>query len=160
MTFSAARELPLLALLALSLIAKIASNGADTVRNPHLLGARVADMLNAAGMESRRAVYPIGPQILARRGACRMGVWEYLPHGTTANAIEGLARSYGPLRYGFRGKLYSRPPKFEPLIDFFLWRELSRLGFDAARHPVLAIAASPGCDLGRLDLNRSAKIRG
>ena len=160
MTFSAARELPLIALLALGLLLKVATNGADTAQNPQLVGTRVAEMLTANGLESQHAVYPIGPEILANKGACRMVVWEYSPHGTTANVLEELARPYGSLRYAFRGKLYSRPPKVEPLIDFFSWREMKRLGIDAARSPVLAIAASPGCNVDRFNWGQVAKLKG
>jgi hypothetical protein len=106
----------------------------------------------ATGFDRR----PFGILVDGRRGGCRLRVGDYSPYGTFADRFAERARPVGPLHFAYRGVLYVRAPKLVPLIDFYIRRELRRVGLPAARHPIAAVAASPGCDVARLDWHRLA----
>jgi hypothetical protein len=45
-----------------------------------------------------------------------------------------------------------------PLVEFFLWRELNRIGIDSARVPIIAVILSPRCDAAALPWQRVAFV--
>jgi hypothetical protein len=134
--------------LALGLGGKIASN--RPVPEPDLGPFRAAGerLLRAQGFTVWKD--PAGP-LRGRRGECRVLLGDYSPYGTFADLYAEMAEPVGPIQYVFRGSVYARPPKLRPLIEFYLERELRRVGYGPPRHPVAAVAVTPGCalDAGR-----------
>lgn len=153
MRFSA--SLAFAALLAVSLAAKAALIAPAPEPDSRRVAREAAAMLRDDDYRVAFERRPMGMLVHARRGGCRLLVVDYNPYGTFAPVIAARAAPVGPLRFVYRGELYSKAPKLVPLIDFYLYRELRRVGIDARRHPVAAVA-SQGCDLARFDWRRLA----
>lgn len=139
------------ALLLVSLAAKTVSSAPTPTPDPRRFVSIAAGHLRAEGFAVAFDRRPHGIYVHARRGECRLMAADYTPYGTFAERFEARARRYGPPSFLYRGASYGRAPKLVPLLDFYLWREWRRLGLAAPRHPILAVAASPGCDRVRLD---------
>lgn len=139
------------ALLALSLAVKLVASTGDPSPDPTVFAGRAAAMLRAGGFRVMVQPRMFGFLVYGLRGECRTMLGEYAAHGTFAVLIGEAARPIGQLRYRYRDRVYPDPPKAAPLIDFYLVRELRRVGVAARRHPVMAVAASPACDLRALD---------
>jgi hypothetical protein len=146
------------ALLALSLVGKLAANTATPDADPALFNAAGAAALRAAGFAPVEERRPFGTILRARRGPCRLLLGEYDPHGTFDALYRELAAPIGPLRFAWRGKVYARVPKVRALGGFYLWRELRRIRIQAPRAPLAAWAASPGCDPASIDWRRLASL--
>jgi hypothetical protein len=132
------------ALLTLGIGAKLASNRA--VPEPDLGPFRQAgaQLLRAQGYSVWKD--PAGP-LRGRRGACHVLLGDYTPYGTYADVYAEMARPVGPLRYAYRGRRYDRAPKLRPLLEYYVERELRRVGYRLPRHPIAAFAVTPGCAL-------------
>lgn len=102
-------------------------------------------------------VDPAGP-LHGRKGTCRVLLGDYSPYGTFADLYREMAGPIGPLHFAYRGARYVRAPKVRPLIEFYVERELRRLGRRVRRHPIAAFAATPGCDPDDSDLQRLASL--
>jgi hypothetical protein len=146
------------AVLLVSLAAKAASSAPTPTPDPRRFAAAAAYSLRAEGFAVAFERRPLGILVHARRGSCRLTAGDYTPYGTFAEVFEARARRLGPLRFAYRGATYGRAPKLVPLLDFYLWRERRRLGLAAPRHPILAVAASPGCDAAALDWSRLSAL--
>ena len=159
MTFSPAR-LALACLLALSLGAKLAFSAAPPGPDPAATAAAASSALARAGFDAQVVRMDRSPGILvtAQRGGCRLLAGDYPVHGTFAAVYRGLAAPLGTLRFVHRGRMHARAPKLAGLADFYLWRELRRIGVAARRAPVVAVAASPACDLARIDWAPAARV--
>ena len=158
MRFSAPARQILAAALLLTLGAKAAWTRRAPVPDAGLFAARVEAHLQAGGFETRRLRRPFGNLIFARDADCRMMVSDYRPHGTLADALTSYGRAVVPLHYVWRGDRCEAAPKLLPLTEFFMERELRRLGFSPQRHPILAVAASEGCRADRIDWTPLASL--
>jgi hypothetical protein len=141
------------ALLLVSLAAKAALIAPAPDPDSRLVAREAAAMLRERGFLTAFERRPLGVLVHGRRGGCRLLVVDYNPYGTFAATIAARSAPVGPLRFAYRGELYRRAPKLVPLIDFYLYRELRRVGISARRHPIAAIA-SRGCDLAGFDWRR------
>jgi hypothetical protein len=140
------------AALALTLAGKLAASVEEPAPDLASAAASTAQFLGRHGYEAEVRRTARAPHLLvtARRGGCRLAVGDYTPYGTFADIYRDLARPIGPLHFAWRGTLHDSAPKLGPLATFYVWRELRRIGVEAPRSPVLAVAASPQCDLAGL----------
>lgn len=150
MKFTNAFEGALLGLLVLSLGLKLAASRSEPLPDQRLFASQVSRFLEREGYSTAAELRPLGMMVTARRDGCRLAVRDYPPHGTLAHTYARLARPVGPLHFVYRGKVSDRAPKLLPLIEYFAGRELRRMGIAAPRAPILAVAASRGCDIGCL----------
>lgn len=146
------------ALLVLSLAGKILFNVAPPGADPRVFDRAALAMLRDAGFEASSETRGFGTLLHGARGTCLLILTEYEPHGTFAQRYRELAAPVGPLRFAWRGRVYAAPPRAAVLARFYLWRELRRVRIAAARAPLAAWAASPGCDLRTLDWRRLASL--
>ena len=150
MKFPNALEGALVGLLVLSLGLKLGASRSEPVSDEQLFASQVSRFLEREGYSTAAELRPLGMMVRARRDGCRLAIRNYPPHGTLAQAYARLARPVGPLHFVYRGRVSDGAPKLLPLSEYFVGRELRRLGIAAPRAPILAVAASRGCDLGRL----------
>ncbi|HEX8622759.1 MAG TPA: hypothetical protein VF718_12385 [Allosphingosinicella sp.] len=148
----------LAALLLASLGAKAALTAPAPEPDARRFAREVAAMLREGGYVTRFERRTFGILVEGRLGRCRVAVGDYTPYGTFAERFDQLAAPIGPLRFVYRGGFHARAPKLVPLLDFYAVRELRRVGLPALRHPIAAVAASPGCGLARLDWRRVAAL--
>ena len=144
MRFSAA-SLVLGAVLALSLGAKLLANRSAPEPDPGLFAERAQAVLRAAGYQAVQNRQPSTILVYGRKGACRAMIGDYTPYGTLADRFAQHAAPIGPLRFAWRGATYAEPPKLRPLTEYYVRRELLRIGLGTPRAPIAAIALSPGC---------------
>lgn len=147
------------ALLAISLAGKILSNQPTPPPDDALFAAAVEQALRSNGF-SRIAREPFEKRtsIVATRGSCTVWAAESNAHGTFAEPIARRARRVGPLHFVFDGEIRDERPRYEPLLSFYWWRELRRIGVEAPRRPVVAVAASKGCDALSMDWSGLATL--
>ncbi|HMJ92698.1 MAG TPA: hypothetical protein VK472_01225 [Allosphingosinicella sp.] len=135
------------AVLLLSLGGKLLANRATVEPDNVLFAARAEAALRGAGFETKRVKRPMGLLVYGEGGGCRAMIGEYAPHGTFADTLAKRAAPIGPLRFAWRGRVYGEAPKLMPLAAYYLRRELLRIGLDAPRAPIAAVALTPGCTL-------------
>ena len=145
--------------LVASLGIKVASLGAkprvDARRFLADMGAALQGQDFAVAMHGSRTRW-----LLAERGACRIKARYYPPHGTLRDSIEALGASFGPTRYIYRGEWRPAPPKLRPLMEYYLQRELARVGVAIPMPAVAAVSASPACgDLAADGLQQNVWFR-
>lgn len=157
MKYSPRIELAFAALLVLTVASKTVAR-APVEADPVLFGAATSGMLAAEGFVVTREDRPIGVVVQAVRGSCRMRVREYPADGTFTATFAQQGSGIGPLRFVFRGQIYDEVPKVRPLIEYYGRRAVQRLGLAVPRAPILAIAASPGCDVTVLPWQRIATL--
>ena len=147
MKYFGAPNLLLAALLIVSIASKAAFAGPEPEDRAEDSAATAAEMLHAAGFETRLVRLVRSPRIVtvAERPGCRIVAGFYPPHSTFRDVWQNLASPVGRLRFAWRGRLYEDEPKLGSLFDFYRWRELRRIGVPADRSPVIAVASSPGC---------------
>jgi hypothetical protein len=143
--FSARARLALAALLLLTLGLKLVWTRDAPAPDGALLVEQAEAVLRREGFATARMARPFGTVVTGNRGACRLMVGEYPPDGTLAEPLAVAARSIGPLAYIWAGETYAQPPKLRPLTDFYVRRELGRLGISIRRWPILAVATGAGC---------------
>ena len=107
--------------------------------------------LRSQGFATTRLVRRFGTVVTGQRGPCRLLVGDYPPDGTLAEPLAAEARAVGPLSWVWAGEAHERAPKFRPLLNYYVRRELGRLGIDIRRWPILAVATGPGCGGIRVD---------
>jgi hypothetical protein len=118
----------------------------DAPEADHALFVATAEAaLQGQGFRTGRIVKRFGIIVRGERGACRLTVGDYPPDGTLAEPLEAESRGIGPLRFFWAGEESARAPKLWPLAEFYLKRELGRLGLHPSRRPILAVAANPAC---------------
>ena len=120
--------------------------------------AQAERLLRSSGFEVRLERQRFGTVVHGRSGACVVLVADYPPHGTLRQVLGIAARGVAPLRYAWRGGVSEDAPKLLPLLDFYVWREASRLGLRPPRHPITAVAMSPGCPPSRIDWTGLASV--
>lgn len=111
-----------------------------------LFVGQAEDVLRRAGFATTRVTRPFGTVMTGSRGACRMMIGDYPPDGTLAEPLAAEAQRIGPLNYIWAGDRYDRPPRLRPLIEYYVRREIQRLGFRIRRWPILAVATNAECD--------------
>lgn len=158
MKFSLGARLAIAAALALTLGGKAAFSRPAPGADAQLFAARATEQLRANGFATRSERRPFGTIIHAAAGACRVLLADFPPHGTMAEPLSLLARPIGPLRYVWRGEMRDSAPKLVPLTLFLVQRELRRIGLSPSRHPLIAVAASPRCDLAPIDWSALATL--
>lgn len=151
MKFSVRARLVLAALLTLTLGLKLLWTREAPAPDAALFVAQAEAVFTRAGFATARVTRPFGTIVTGERGACRMMVGDYSPDGTLAEPIAAAARSIGPLSYLWAGETYERAPKLRPLVEYYVRRELGRLGFSLRRWPILAVATGAGCSGARVD---------
>jgi hypothetical protein len=137
-------------LLVLSLGLKLAASRSEPLPDGQLFASQVSRFLERDGYSTATELRPLGMMVTAQRDGCRLAIRNYPPHGTLAETYVRLARPIGPLHFVYRGRVSDRAPKLVPLTEYFIGRELRRLGVAAPRAPILAVAASPACDITHL----------
>ena len=157
MRYSAA-SIALGAALLLSLGGKLLAVGPAAAPDQDMFAARAAETLRARGFAVRSERRPLGILTYGDRPGCRMMIGDYTPYGTFADTYARRAAPVGPLSFAWRGTLRAEAPKLVPLTLFYLRRELLRLGIEAPRFPIAAIAASPGCDPRELNLAALSRL--
>jgi hypothetical protein len=143
-------------LLAASLSGKLLANRMEPAPDAALLDAAVAGLLRADGFRVAPESHGFAILLRGRRPGCTILAGDYDPHGTFDETFRQLAAPVGPLRFAWRGRSFDAAPKLRPLLDFYVRRELRRIGMAPARTPIVAYAASPGCDLDGLAWQRVA----
>jgi hypothetical protein len=156
--FSGRHRLVVAAVLALTVGLKAASTRAVPAPDVELFASRAEALLQDAGFRTGRTVRPFGTVLFGRRGDCTLMVADYLPQGTFAEPIGRLGQSAGPLLYYWRGGIGETAPRLGPLIEYYIGRELRRVGFSPPRHPILALAGSQSCDLVAMDWTSLAAL--
>jgi hypothetical protein len=142
-------------MLAATLGLKALWTRASSDGDPALFNREAAAMLHAGGFAE---VASDGHFLEARGGACRLLLADYMLDGTLSEALTVAAQPVGPIRYVARGRISEHLFKPGALLAFYAERELRRTGFSHERHPIVAVAASPGCALDRLDWRRLASL--
>jgi hypothetical protein len=151
-------ELGFTLILAVTIAAKLAAARPPDGGDRRVLAASVAEFLTQRGYSIHMEPRPSGIVVTAINYRCRMTVREYPPEGTFAATIADQARAIGPLRFAYRGSLFAEPPKAGPLAQLFMRRTEQRIGLSPPREPILAIAASPACDVAALPWGRLAAL--
>ncbi len=145
MTFSRPASVALAAALAITLGSKAAWTRGVEFPDNALFVERAEALLRAEGFATDRLTRPFGTLLFGRSGRCRVMIGEYPPNGTFSDILAVVGRSVGPLRYAWDGTVYDAPPKLVPLGEYFIQRELRRIGFEPVRRPIVAVAASDEC---------------
>lgn len=147
-------------LLALTLAGKLASANAAPPPDEALFLRTAAGIAARAGLTPSLGRSRLGPVLHARGSGCTLMLREAVEGSTFAPAYSRLARGVGPVTYVYRGRASAEAPNALPAADHQLWRGLHRLGIATSRHPVLAVAATPGCAKRDLDWSPLASLAG
>ncbi len=158
MKYPLAASLTAAALLALTLSPKLVAAETPQRRDNKVFVRDITRLLADAGFQTRSERRPLGVAVFGTRPGCAIMIRESVPHGTYLNVLEQLARPYGRLRFIYRGRISETAPKALPLLDFYIFRELGRIGIRIPRAPILAVAAKPDCDVGGIPWNRVATL--
>lgn len=135
--------------LKLALVGQPVTDEAGLIRE---LRGRFAD----AGFTTQTEKRPAGIVVHAVRGSCRMMARSGDDAGSMLKALEGSARPYGPLRFGYRGEVTERPHSTRIFFENHVQRQLARIGLRIARPAQIAHAATAGCSGELPDLSRLA----
>lgn len=98
------------------------------------------------------------PLVRGSKPGCNILIAMRDPDGATKDRIADLARPVGPLHYVYRGAITAEPPSLDPMIRGRIVRQIRQFGIRMGRSPVLAVAASPTCDLKQLLWSRLASM--
>jgi hypothetical protein len=143
--FSSRFRLILAASLLLTLGVKLLWTRDAPVPDDALFVATAEETLRAQGFRTDRIVRRFGTIVRGARGGCRLMVGDYPANGMFAEPLAAESRGIGTMRFVWRGEVSAQAPKLRPLLEFYVKRELGRLGFRAERRPILAIAANAAC---------------
>jgi hypothetical protein len=145
-------------LAALSLSGKLLANRMEPAPDAGLLDARLAGLLRAGGYRVAPESHGFAILLRGQRPGCTILAGDYDPHGTFDETFRQISARIGPLRFAYRGRSAASAPKLRPLLDFYVRRELRRVGMTPARMPIIAYAASPGCGADRLAWSQLAVL--
>ena len=148
------------ALLAASLAGKLLAANAAPPRDDALFLRTASAVAAKAGLVPSVARSKLGLYLYARDRTCTLMVREATEGSTFAPAYSRLARDVGPVSYIWRGRASAAAPNLAASADHQLWRGLHRLGIATRRHPVVAVAASPGCAGRALDWSPLTSLPG
>jgi hypothetical protein len=146
------------ALLAATLAGKLLAANSAPPPDEGLFLRTAAGVAAKAGLTPRLSRSKLGPVLHAEADGCALIVREATEGSTFAPAYSRLARAVGPVTYVYRGKASAEAPNMLASADHQLWRGLHRLGIATRRHPVAAVAASPGCEARRFDWSPLASL--
>lgn len=145
-------------LAAASLSGKLLATRMEPAPDAALFDAALAGVLRVDGYRVAPESHGFAILLRGQRPGCTILAGDYDPHGTFAETFRQLAVPIGPLRFAYRGRSFDSAPKLRPLLDFYVRRELHRIGLGPARTPIIAYAAAPGCDAGRIAWARLAVL--
>lgn len=151
-------EIGFAALLVLTIATKLTATRSQDGVDRDLFAASVTTMLAERGYDTSLSERPSGKIVEADKGNCHILVREYKPDGTFATAIAEQARAIGSLHFAYRGELLGEAPKIRPLIEYYTRRGAQRFGLTPPRAPIVAVAASPDCDIAALPWDRLATL--
>lgn len=110
------------------------------------VSARVQAILASQGFEtSVRQLQIQSPIVFGQRGACTLSVRDASGGAATQAAFADDARRIGPVRYLYRGTVFSSPPTLRMHFAVIESSLLNSLGFQRDLHVPLAMAASDAC---------------
>ena len=142
----------LAALLVLSLGGKVAAQARSAEPDSALFVRTAAASMAQAGFATRIVQGRLGTIVYGRRVGCALMIRDTIEGTTYAEGYRQAAAGIGPVAYLYRGIRYSSPPGFRPLAEHYVWRGLGKFGISVPRHPLVAMAATPGCDFHTVDL--------
>lgn len=150
------------ALLVLSLVGKAVWATEAPGPDVQASASAIAAALRNAGFKARIVELQRSPGTIveAAKGACRVMAGDYPVHGTFQDVYQQIAPGGAPLLFVHRGTVREREPKLSGLLHFYLWRELRRVGLEPRRAPVVAVAASRGCNLRGVPWEVTASVAG
>jgi hypothetical protein len=131
------------ALLLLSLGLK--GNGSKSLsEDSDKLLAQARSKLSAEGysVEARMARKS---KLIARKGSCLVTVRLVDAHAIALSHHKSKMPASATIRYAWRGNWLANRPRFWPLIDFYVKRELVRQGLAASRLPVWIAGFPESC---------------
>lgn len=140
--FSVAAGLILAASLALKFVVQDVSVAEDPEAAVTTLTRNLAQAGYTASIPD-----PAIPAVRAIRGDCVFTARVLDPHGTYHNTQLRKRPRDWRVAYAWRGAWYPALPRFAPLGDYYLARELARAGLRASRTPVVMLSLGPGCGL-------------
>jgi hypothetical protein len=157
---SRAFSIVIMILLALSLGVKAAATSADPSPNHFMTLTSLRSMLDDAGFDAQIRHLQRSPGLLVEATSEECGIvgGEYPVHDTFLKVYQKMAQPRDRLIFAYRGLLYEHPPKARSMLDYFIWRELRRVGISHQRTPVFALTVSPKCDLRHLLWGRIAFV--
>jgi hypothetical protein len=131
-------------LLAGSLVLKLAVHDVSVEGDQRVTAAALAGSLAGQGYSAAipRAEVPV---VAARRGYCSFTARVLDPHATYHDTeLLKLPRGWS-VAYVWRGAASRTLPRLGPLTEYFIARELGRIGLPAARAPVVMVLLQPAC---------------
>ena len=132
--------------LVLSLAIKLAVQDVAIGENPASAVEAIANALRLDGFVVS-ATSSAPPVVKAARGNCTLIARVLDPHGTFRDtALSKFPRGW-PVTYVWRGSWRQSLPRLGPLIEYYVQREMARIGIAASRAPVIMVARQPGCTL-------------
>jgi hypothetical protein len=140
------------ALLLLSLAGKVAAQATAATPDAALFVRTAAAAMAEAGLATAVVKGHLGMIVYGRRGGCALMIRDTSEGTTYAEGYRLAAAPIGPVTYLYRGVRTSSPPDYRPLADYYVWRGLRKLGLRTPRRPLIAVAATPGCDFRAVDL--------
>lgn len=143
---------------ALSLAGKLLSNRGVPEPDLGQFQETALAVLRAQGYQAWARTSERGLVVRGRKRGCTIMLADYSPYGTFADVFQEMAAPIGPLKFIYDGALYTYPPKVFPLGRFYIERELHRVGIATSRSPIVAVAASPACDISRLDWQALSRL--
>lgn len=137
---SCAAAVVIVASLALKLAVQDVAVGEDR----RVAVAALGEALVSAGY----SVSVAGPQlpiVRAVRAGCKSTARVLDPHATYRDTeLNKLPRGW-TVAYAWRGSWRTALPRFGPLGEYYVARELARIGQAASRAPVIMLSSQPGC---------------
>lgn len=130
--------------LAGSLALKLAVHDVSVEGDQRVTAAALADSLAEKGYSADvpRAEVPV---VAAKRGNCSFTARVLDPHGIYHDTeLLKLPRGWS-VAYVWRGTVSQSLPRLRPLTEYYIARELGRIGLPAARAPVVMVLLQPAC---------------
>lgn len=136
----------ILAILVLvsSLAFKLAVHDVSVEGDQRVTVAVLAGSLTRQGYE---VSIPRGevPALVAKHDNCSFTARVLDPHGTYHDTEFLKLQSGWSIIYVWRGRLSKSLPRLRPLVEYYISREIGRIGFFAERRPVVMVRLQPGC---------------
>ncbi|HET9640564.1 MAG TPA: hypothetical protein VFP12_15300 [Allosphingosinicella sp.] len=145
-------------LLAATLAGKLLAANAAPPPDEALFYRTAAGVAAKADLTPRLGRSKLGPFLHAEAPGCTLVLREATEGSTFAPAYSRLAQAVGPVVYVYRGRTSPDAPNLLATADHQLWRALHRVGIATRRHPVVAVAISPGCEARRFDWSPLASL--
>ena len=149
MKFSRAISVGVAAALVLSLAGK-ALTRMPVEPDTRLFTTEVRRRLIDSGFDVQTVSRPSGAYLFGSRGSCRLMISEQDAMGQLQDRNRQFARSVGPMRLVWRGRLLDRTPRAEIVVRFLARRQLTRIGIVPPREPLAAVAGNAACDMAEL----------